>query len=59
MARFGIGAAELDRTSASAAERYNRLDAARQDSPIPRRAQPKTDRRPLPCNPSCHARCLP
>ena len=33
MARFGIGATELDRTSASAAERYNRLDAARQDSP--------------------------
>src|SRR6266404_7476510 len=29
MARFGIGATELDRTSASAAERYARLDAAR------------------------------
>jgi uncharacterized protein len=33
MARFGIGAAELDRSAASAADRYNRLDAARQDDP--------------------------
>jgi predicted acyl esterase len=33
MARFGIGPAELDRASASAGERYNRLDAARHDSP--------------------------
>lgn len=33
MARFKIGAAELDRAAASAAERYNRLDAARQASP--------------------------
>ena len=33
MARFGIGATELDRASASAGERYNRLDAARHDSP--------------------------
>src|ERR1051326_6442788 len=28
MARFGIDAAELDRAAASAAERYNRFDAA-------------------------------
>jgi putative CocE/NonD family hydrolase len=33
MARFGIGAAELDRAAASAAERWNRLDAARQADP--------------------------
>ena len=33
MARFGISAAELDRAAASAADRYNRLDAARQDNP--------------------------
>jgi putative CocE/NonD family hydrolase len=33
MARFGIGAAELDRAAASAADRYNRLDAARHDDP--------------------------
>jgi putative CocE/NonD family hydrolase len=33
MARFGIDAAALDRTAAAAAERYNRLDAARQESP--------------------------
>jgi putative CocE/NonD family hydrolase len=30
MARFGVGAAELDRAAAAATERYNRLDAARQ-----------------------------
>jgi putative CocE/NonD family hydrolase len=35
MARFGVGAVELDRAAASAAERYNRLDAARQhDAPF-------------------------
>ncbi|MGH7107868.1 MAG: CocE/NonD family hydrolase, partial [Acetobacteraceae bacterium] len=33
MARFAIGAAELDRAAASAAERWNRLDAARQEEP--------------------------
>jgi len=33
MARFGIGAAELDRAAASAAERWNRLDAARRAEP--------------------------
>jgi putative CocE/NonD family hydrolase len=33
LARSGIGAAELDRAAASAAERYIRLDAARQESP--------------------------
>jgi putative CocE/NonD family hydrolase len=33
MARFGIDAAALDRAAAAAAERYNRLDAARQESP--------------------------
>jgi len=33
MARFGIGAAELDRAAASAGERWNRLDAARQADP--------------------------
>ena len=33
IARFGVGAAELDRAAASAADRYNRLDAARQDDP--------------------------
>lgn len=33
MARFAIGAAELDRAAASAAERWNRLDAARQKEP--------------------------
>jgi putative CocE/NonD family hydrolase len=33
MARFGIGAAELERAAASAAERYTRLDAARHESP--------------------------
>jgi putative CocE/NonD family hydrolase len=33
MLRFSIGAAELDRVAASAADRYNRLDAARQDEP--------------------------
>ncbi len=32
MARFKIGAAELDRAAASAAQRYNRLDASRQAS---------------------------
>lgn len=32
-ARFGIGAAELDRAAASAAERWTRLDAARQADP--------------------------
>jgi hypothetical protein len=30
MARFGVGAVELNRAAASAAERYNRLDVARQ-----------------------------
>ena len=35
MARFGVGAVELDRAAASAAERYNRLDVARQhDAPF-------------------------
>jgi hypothetical protein len=33
MARFGIGAAELERAAASAADRYTRLDAARHDTP--------------------------
>jgi putative CocE/NonD family hydrolase len=33
LARFGISAAELDRAAASAAERYNRLDAARLEDP--------------------------
>jgi uncharacterized protein len=33
VARFGIDAAELDRAAASATNRYNRLDAARQDNP--------------------------
>jgi putative CocE/NonD family hydrolase len=33
MARSGIGAAELERAAASAADRYNRLDAARQEDP--------------------------
>jgi putative CocE/NonD family hydrolase len=33
MARFGVGPVELDRAAASAAERYNRLDAARHDDP--------------------------
>lgn len=33
MARFGIGAVELDRAAASAAERWNRLDAARWEEP--------------------------
>jgi predicted acyl esterase len=33
LARFGIGAAELDRAAISATERYNRLDAARLESP--------------------------
>ncbi len=33
MARFKVGAAELDHAATSAAERYNRLDAARQASP--------------------------
>lgn len=31
--RFGIGVAELDRAAASAADRYNRLDVARLESP--------------------------
>jgi putative CocE/NonD family hydrolase len=33
LARFGIGAAELDRSASDAAERYNRLDAARLENP--------------------------
>jgi uncharacterized protein len=33
MARFGVGAAELDRAAASAGGRWNRLDAARQTNP--------------------------
>jgi len=33
MARFGIGAEELERAAASAADRYTRLDAARHDNP--------------------------
>ncbi|MGH7040083.1 MAG: CocE/NonD family hydrolase [Stellaceae bacterium] len=33
MARFAIGAAELDRAAATAAERWNRLDAARREEP--------------------------
>jgi hypothetical protein len=33
MARFGISAADLDRAAASAAERWTRLDAARQADP--------------------------
>jgi uncharacterized protein len=33
MARFGIGAAALDRAATSAGERWNRLDAARQADP--------------------------
>jgi len=33
MARFGIGAEELERAAISAADRYTRLDAARQDNP--------------------------
>src|SRR5580704_14925157 len=33
LARFGIGAAELDRAAAAAAVRYARLDAARQAEP--------------------------
>ncbi|MFZ2005869.1 MAG: CocE/NonD family hydrolase, partial [Stellaceae bacterium] len=33
MKRFGIGAADLERAAASAAERWNRLDAARQANP--------------------------
>ncbi len=33
MARFGVGAAELERAAQSATARYNRLDAARQDDP--------------------------
>ncbi len=39
MVRFGIGAAELDRAAASAAERYARLDAARA-----RRTRPSSTR---------------
>ena len=33
LARFNIGAAELERAAASAAQRYNRLDAARLENP--------------------------
>jgi len=33
MERFGIGTAELDRAAVSAGERWNRLDAARQEDP--------------------------